>query len=120
MGANRITPSRFQVPPRLTAASQRVWGGPPEASIFFSFPSAKNPMKRLSGDQKGNEGFSVSGSGCAESESNGRIQRRFLPEESLATKTSLPPSGERAAARRADFSGRTMEKRKGCADIAVR
>src|SRR6266498_1531250 len=106
-----MTPSRFHVPPRFIGASQSVWGGPPEASIFLSFPSAKKPMKRLSGDQNGKEGFSVPGSGCTASESKGRIQRRFLPEESRATQTSLVPSGERAAARNADFSGRTIENR---------
>src|SRR5262252_8543285 len=112
-GAKRITPSRFQVPPRFAGASQIVWGGPPEASIFLSFPSAKKPMKRLSGDQNGKEGFSVPGSGCMRSESSDRIQRRFLPEGSRATKTTLVASGERAAARNADFSGRIMEERIG-------
>ena len=39
-----ITPSGLHVPPRPTAASQSVCGGPPEASIFFSLPPAKKPM----------------------------------------------------------------------------
>ena len=34
-------------------ASHRDSAGPPATSIFFSFPPAKNAMKRLSGDQKG-------------------------------------------------------------------
>src|ERR1700730_15242269 len=117
MDAKRIPPSRFQVPPRLPGASQMVWGGPPEASIFLSFPSAKKPMKRLSGDQKGKEAFSVSGRGCIESESNGRIQRRFLPAGPRPTKGRFVPSGESETARNADFSGRTMEERIGPANV---
>src|SRR5713101_8798331 len=52
-GVKTMTPSRFQVPPRPESASQRLWGGPPEASILFNFPSAKKAINRLSGDQKG-------------------------------------------------------------------
>ena len=36
-----------------TPASHSVAASPPETSIFLSLPSAKKPMKRLSGDQKG-------------------------------------------------------------------
>jgi len=104
-----MTFSRPQLPPRLVGASQSVWGGPPAVSILLSFPSAKNPMNRLSGDQKGNDGFSVPASGSTERESTGRIQRRFLPELSRATKASRRPSGDRATPRRAVFSGRTIE-----------
>src|SRR5436190_10319705 len=43
-----ITPSRFHVPPKLVGASHSVTGGPPDTSIFLSFPSAKNPRYRLS------------------------------------------------------------------------
>ena len=49
--AKTITPSRFQVPPRLSGVSHTVTGGPPATSTFLSFPSAKNPRNRLSGDQ---------------------------------------------------------------------
>ena len=45
--------SRFHVPPRPSGASQRVCGRPPRISIFLSFPFAKNPRNRLSGDQNG-------------------------------------------------------------------
>src|SRR5262245_9107035 len=48
-----ITPSRFQEPPRDPAAGHSVRAGPPDASIVFSLSSAKKPMNRLSGDQKG-------------------------------------------------------------------
>src|SRR5438128_3549048 len=53
VGAKTMTPSRLHVPPRPERISQRLWGGPPEASIFFNFPSAKKAINRLSGDQKG-------------------------------------------------------------------
>ena len=59
-----IIPSRFQVPPRLSGASQIVTGSPPEMSIRFSFCSAKNPICRLSGDQKGDKAPSVPASAC--------------------------------------------------------
>ncbi len=72
VGAKRITPSRFQVPPTPGVASQRIWGGPPEAAIFFSFPCAKKPMNSLSGDQNGKSAPSVPGMTCAWSESRAR------------------------------------------------
>src|SRR5687767_1559582 len=52
-GAKRIVASRSQEPPRPFGASQRACAGPPLAATFLSLPSAKNPMYRLSGDQKG-------------------------------------------------------------------
>src|SRR5215471_17855120 len=58
--AKRITPSRLHVPPRpLGAASQRMTAGPPAASTFFNFPSAKKARNFPSGDQKGKSEFSV-------------------------------------------------------------
>src|SRR5258706_525964 len=58
-GVKRIVPSRFHVPPLGSGASQIVKTAPPSASIFLSFPLAKKPMERLSGDQKGREAPSV-------------------------------------------------------------
>jgi hypothetical protein len=86
----------------------------------LSFPSAKKPRKRLSGDQNGKDGFSVPGSACIERESRARIQRRFLPEASLATNAILRPSGDKDTPRRAVFSGRTMEERIGRESAAAR
>ena len=37
MGAKTITPPVLQVPPRASAASASVVGGPPETSIFWRF-----------------------------------------------------------------------------------
>ena len=60
------------------------------------------------------------GSGCSTSELSGRIHRRFLPEESLATKANRVPSGERTTARTADLSCRTIEERIGPGKTEVR
>jgi hypothetical protein len=66
LGEKTITPSRFQVPPRATTpTSQSVRTGPPLASILFSLPSAKKPMLRPSGDQKGMLAPEVPASGFA-------------------------------------------------------
>jgi hypothetical protein len=47
-----ITSSLFQDPAVANdSASVSETGGPPVISIFFNRPCAKNPMKRLSGDQ---------------------------------------------------------------------
>ena len=80
-------------------------------SMRLSLPSAKKPMDRPSGDQKGSDGFSVPGSGRATDESRGRTQREFRPEESRATRASCFPSGERARARTVDSPGRRMALR---------
>src|SRR5580700_3204888 len=93
-GAKTITPSRFHVPPRLSGASHNVIGGPPDTSIFLSFPPAKNPSVWLSGDQKGAEAASVPASGSATSVSSERTQRRVLPSALTATKAICWPSGE--------------------------
>ena len=42
-----------QLPPRPAEAVARTCGAPPATAIFCSLPFAKNPMKALSGDQKG-------------------------------------------------------------------
>src|SRR5439155_2264781 len=57
----RITPSRFQAPgpPPPIPVSHKTWTAPPLAGMVLSFPSAKNPMERLSGDQKGSVALSV-------------------------------------------------------------
>src|SRR4029077_10609526 len=116
------------VPPTLSVASHKVMGGPPETSIFLSFPPAKKPRKRLSGDQKGDEAPSVPAIACAVSASSERTHRRFLPSALLATKAIRRPSGE--TARRTDptfwgptsaqLSGGVTEKRTGGASSGAR
>src|SRR5206468_12354171 len=63
-------------------------------AIFTSFCCAKYAMNRLSGDQNGYAASSVPGSGCAVSESIGRIHNSTLPDASRAVNASLLPSGE--------------------------
>ena len=93
--AKTMTPSRFQAPPRPAEASQRTWGGPPEASILFSLTSAKKPSDRLSADQKGYVTPSVAARGWAATSSRARAHNRFLPSWLLATNAMRRPSGER-------------------------
>src|SRR5687768_4924654 len=113
-GTNRITPSRFQLPPLPSDASASVCGGPPEASIFFNFRSAKNPTNRLSGDQKGFEAPSVPASGRAEAPESGWTHSKLVPEE-VATNATRRPSGDNAIGpnsnAKLDFSGGRSEDR---------
>src|ERR1041385_5678224 len=71
-------------------------GGAPAAATCFSLPGTKKPMKRLSGDQNGNDASSVSESCRAADELRGRTQSVDFPVESVATNASIAPSGERA------------------------
>src|SRR5262249_61195939 len=106
--AKMITPSRFQEPPRGPAAAHNVWAGPPDASIFFRFSSAKKPMNRLSGDQKGGTPRSppsVPASLRTSKESSRRIQIEVPPSSPLRVSASLRPSGDRASTPAAFFSG---------------
>ena len=81
---------------KSTRASQRVIGGPPDESIFLSFPSEKNAMKRLSGDQKGAAAPSVPGSVTADGSASDRTHRKSRPSALRATKARRRPSGETA------------------------
>lgn len=61
--ANTMTSSAPHAPPRLFGASQSVTAAPPETSIVFNFPSAKNPRERLSGEKNGEDAPSVPANG---------------------------------------------------------
>jgi hypothetical protein len=112
-GAKTIVPSRFQLPPRPSTASQIVSAGPPEASIFFNFPLAKKPILRLSGDQNKLLAPSVPARGWAVSAPRGRTQRTVLPAGSAAMNARREESGERAmepaVKSNCDFSGGRTE-----------
>jgi hypothetical protein len=54
-----MLPSSPQLAPRGAGASHRVTGAPPWTEIFFSFPSAKNPIQLWSGEKNGPSAFSV-------------------------------------------------------------
>ncbi len=52
-GENTMIPVWLHVPPRALGASASVCAGPPDTSMRFSFPSAKNPSDCPLGDQNG-------------------------------------------------------------------
>src|SRR5262245_33223669 len=83
-GEKTITSLALQVPPRLSGTSQMVTGGPPDTSIFLSFPPAKNARKRPAGDQNGEDAPSVPGSSRAVSASSGRTHSMVRPSGALA------------------------------------
>jgi hypothetical protein len=58
-GVKTMMPSAPQEAPRGTRASQMSIGEPPSASMRLSWPWAKKPRDRLSGDQKGQDAPSV-------------------------------------------------------------
>src|SRR5512141_2621731 len=91
--AKRIVPSRPHDPEPSCGPSHRVCAGPPEAATFLSFPSEKNPMKRPSGDQKGESAPSVPSSTVAVKLSSCRTYSRGRPRAE-PTKTNRRPSGE--------------------------
>src|SRR5271154_6449651 len=97
VGVKRIVPSRPQAPPRAeVVASQRAMDGPPEASIRFSLPLAKNPRYWLSGDQKGRIAPSVPSRGFAVDELSGLTHRSCRPLKLTAENAKRWPSGESA------------------------
>src|SRR5262245_57836317 len=117
--ANRISPSRFHAPPP-PFASHSVVSAPSARAIFFSFPCAKNPMNRLSGDQKGDSAPSVPGNDLAVSKSSERIQSDSLPSEK-AVKAMWRPSGDIAGEPTpVRFSGKETETRMACASMVGR
>src|SRR5262245_38488435 len=89
----RITSCVLHVP-SLPGRLHTTCVGPPAAEIFLSFPSAKNAMFLLSGDQNGLLASSVPGSGWAVEEPSGRVQSCVFPS-TVAINTILLPSGER-------------------------
>src|SRR5512133_1925288 len=84
-------------PPRALETLARATAGPPAASIFLSFPVAKNPMYLLSGDQKGNAAPSVPASGWASVPSSERTKTISAPAGPALTNATRRPSGESTA-----------------------
>ena len=85
-----MTPLWPHVPPRGVGASARTCTGPPDASTVLSFPLAKNPTDRLSGDQNGNCAPSVEARDVA------MPVRRDCTHSLPAPKATFSPSGEMA------------------------
>ena len=61
-GAKAISPDGFQLAPHPLGASASVVGVPPAIGAFLSFPPAKNPTHRPSGEKNGRRAPSVPGS----------------------------------------------------------
>src|SRR5262245_43794765 len=95
-GANTITPSGLQEPPRPSGALAKSWMDPLSTWIRFSLPPAKKPSHRLSGDQNGSWASSVPGSGRAVTTSSDRTQSRERLSDN-AVKAMARPSGETAS-----------------------
>src|SRR5262249_38212138 len=93
----RIVFSGPQVPPRKSVAvSATTCTGPPAAGIFFSFPEAKKPIQRLSGDQNGSCASSVPANSLAPTCSMDRTHSMGLVPGTAALNTRACPSGDRA------------------------
>src|SRR5215467_6133545 len=93
---NRIVSFGPHEPPRGSGTSAIASTGPPATGIFFSFPSAKNPIQRLSGDQNGPSAPSVPGIARAKSAVKGLSHSVGLASAVAATKTIDRPSGDKA------------------------
>src|SRR5437588_661033 len=93
-----MTPFVCLVPPSASrdTHSQSVSGGSPNAPTFFNAPFAKNPTKRLSGDQNGPNAPAVPGSSRGVTESSARIQSRASSPGRAARKATTRPSGDTA------------------------
>ena len=89
-----MTLSSLHDPPRALGASAMAMGMPPEASTVFSFPWAKNPSERLSGDQKGNMASSLLSISRGSAESSERTHKVRFPSGETATKATRRPSFE--------------------------
>src|SRR6266545_6531682 len=89
-----MVPSPFHAPPSPSGAWQRIWTALPALSATFSLRSAKKPMRRLSGDQKGNVAPSAPVICWPPGAERARTHSAFLPSGPTATKARRIPSGE--------------------------
>src|SRR5262245_44011126 len=97
-------PGPQQAPtPRLSAIGT---GGPPATSTRRSFPPAKKPIDRLSGDQKGSTLFSDPATKVVAADSSERNQSPRRPLASTPAMARRRPSGETAAEPKLTLSGR--------------
>jgi hypothetical protein len=78
---------------QIRRITQRI-GWPPEASIFFNFPEARNATYRLSSDQKGAVAPSVPGNSRAVSPLSLHTQSAVRLAASVSARTICRPSGE--------------------------
>ena len=111
--SKRITPSGLQVPSAPVGASQIFCGGPPATSTFFSLPSAmKREVPAVGRPEGATASHRFPAAAGPASAFSGRIQIRFLPVESVASKARMRPSGEmRGASIVVTSAGGTISKR---------
>src|ERR1017187_4390923 len=96
-GTNKMVPSRFQLPPAsFRQPSATTTAGPPDASMDFSLPPAKNPNPQLSANQNVSAASSVTGKVRAANESRELTQSMVFPLSSAAEKARARSSGESA------------------------
>src|SRR5215472_7511068 len=112
-GPKTIVPSRFQVPPHSKRESQRTWTVPLVVSTVLRRLSAKNPIWRLSGDQKGKPAPSVPLSCWAVEPERTRTHSVAFPSGPSATNAKRDPSGEIAKleGRKEELGGGRSEER---------
>src|SRR5262245_25029808 len=95
--ANRITPSRFQVPPppppNPPGAFPSVCTDPPSTSTRLILRAEKNPRDFPSGDQNGNSAPSVPAITRDKPDVSDRSDNIGCPSD-VATNAMAPPSGE--------------------------
>src|SRR5260370_27210399 len=93
----RITPSRFQVPPKVLQ-SQMVTGGPPERATRCRVGPERNAICCPSGDQKGKKGEEPgTGISVAVAAFKGRTKSRWTPPiPADAINAVLSPPGRAA------------------------
>src|SRR5258706_13767430 len=90
-----MTPELVQVPPRGSGAPASTCALPPGRSTRLSFPCAKNPSDRLSGDQNGpvvKSVPSVPGTGVSPGESSALSQIEARCDEPSPLNTTYGPS----------------------------
>ena len=90
-----MRPSDSQTAPNGCAASVSAIGSPPASATFLSFPAAKKPTHRPSGEKNGAAPSSVPGSARPSSSSSLRTYRRHAV--SHADHATTAPSGATAS-----------------------
>ncbi len=95
--AKTIVLSSSHTAPNACRASASAAGVPPATAIFFSLPSAKNPIDDSSGEKNGAAAPSVPATGSARTSSSARTNSR-QPSAAHATNASRSPLGDHATA----------------------
>src|SRR5262249_32595676 len=96
-GAKIMVPEFPQLPPRASSASHTICTGPPSTATRFNLPSAKKPISRPSGDQKGAYPLEVPAISRASAERRDRtqIEHALLPAMDIDADSLLHPVNAR-------------------------